>query len=187
MLDHVIYKNITIVTVTHNSEIVLNSFLNSLDIKFRLIIIDNDSKDNTKKILKKFKSKGKNIKIIFNKIGLGFGSAANLGLKKSKTKYVLLTNPDTKLDFKSISKLYLAAKKYPNAAILCPLHKNNDGNIHLPTKPFFYNGKQELLNSNNFKGDCSVEHLSGAIMLLDAKKTKKIGFFDENFFFILRR
>ena len=57
-----------------------------------------------------------------------------------------------------------------------------DGDLHIPSKPFFYNGNKDLLNYKIFFGDCSVEHLSGAIMLLDNEKIKKIGFFDENFF-----
>ena len=177
-----IFKKITIVTITHNSENVLKNFLSSIDNRFNLIVIDNDSKDSTKYILTNLKANHKKLKLIFNKTGLGFGTAANMGLKKTKTEYVLLTNPDTKLNFNAIAKLYIASKKYTNAAILSPMHKNNEGKVHLPSKPFFYNGKKDLLNIKNFKGDCSVEHLSGAIMLLDIQKIREIGFFDENFF-----
>jgi len=180
MLISQLFNNITVVTVTHNSENVITSFLDSLDQRFNLCVIDNASKDNTKLVLKK--AKHKNLKLFFNKKGLGFGTAANIGIRKSKTKYILLINPDTKVDFSSVLKLFEASKKYTNAAILSPMHKNNDGKIHLPTKPFFYNGKKDLLNYENFSGDCSVEHLSGAIMLLNREKVIKIGMFDENFF-----
>ncbi len=180
MLTNQLFKDITIVTVTHNSENVITSFLETLDRRFKLCVIDNASKDKTRLILKK--AKYKNLKLIFNKIGLGFGTAANLGIRKSKTKYILLINPDTKIDFESVLKLYKAALKYTNAAILSPMHKNSDGKVHLPIKPFFFNGNENLLNIKNFKGDCSVEHLSGAIMFLNKEKVIKIGLFDENFF-----
>ena len=175
-----LYKNITILIVTHNSERVIKPLLTLLDVNFPIFIVDNESKDKTKNILKKHNCVSK--KIIFNKKGLGFGCAANIGLRKIKTKYVLLINPDTKINLNSISKLYEKTKIYPNAAILAPLHRNNDGKIHLPVRPFFYNKQKDLLNSNNFFGDCSVEYISGAIMLLDKKKISELGFFDEKFF-----
>ncbi len=175
-----LYKNITILVVTHNSEGVISKLLKSLNNNFPLFVVDNDSKDNTQKILKNHDCVSK--RLIFNKKGLGFGNAANIGLKKIKTNYVLLINPDTKIDLNSISKLYEKAKKYPNAAILAPLHRNDNGKIHLPVRPFFFNKQKDLLNFENFFGDCSVEYVSGAIMLLDRKKIKQIGFFDEKIF-----
>ena len=90
MLTNQLFKDITIVTVTHNSENVITSFLETLDRRFNLCVIDNASKDKTRLILKK--AKYKNLKLIFNKIGLGFGTAANLGIRKSKTKYICLHN-----------------------------------------------------------------------------------------------
>ncbi len=180
MFKNKIYDEVTIVTVTHNSGEILETFLSSLDFNFNLIVVDNDSTDNTKTILKNLNHS--KINLIFNKIGLGFGSAANIGISKSKTKYILLTNPDTKMDRLSIFKLYEAYKRYPNAAIISPLHKNSQGEVHLPTKPFFFNGTRDSLNLENIQGDCSVEHLSGAIMLVDKEKILKLGSFDENFF-----
>ena len=55
MLTNQLFKDITIVTVTHNSENVIKSFLETLDRRFNLCIIDNASKDKTRLILKKAK------------------------------------------------------------------------------------------------------------------------------------
>ena len=175
------YKDITILTVTHNSENVINSFLNNVNKKFKLIVVDNNSLDNTKLILKKDIRPYKTL--FFNKIGLGFGSGANVGLRHIKTKYVLLVNPDTIINDNQIKKLYEAAKKYSNAAILSPMHVNESGIKHIPSRSFFFkNEKKSSLNIDNFCGDCSVEHLSGAIMLINKTNLDKIGFFDESFF-----
>ena len=175
-----LFKNITVLTVTHNSENVIKKFLRSLDINLKLLVVDNESQDKTRSILKKHPHNSK--KLVFNEKGLGFGSAANIGFKKIKTKYILLINPDAQIDLNSISKLYQKAKIYSNAAILAPLHRNNKGIIHIPVRPFFFNKQNDLLNIQNFYGDCSVEYLSGAVMFLDRKKIEKIGFFDENIF-----
>jgi GT2 family glycosyltransferase len=174
-------RDITVLTVTHNSENVIDSFLKNLNVEFKLIVVDNSSLDKTKSILKKDIRPFK--KLFFNKKGLGFGSGANIGLRQIKTKYVLLINPDTIIKVDQIEKLYNTAKKYPNAGVLSPLHSNERGEVHVPSRSFFFN--KELVNSltlENFSGDCSVEHLSGAIMLLNKSNLNKIGLFDENFF-----
>ena len=66
-----VYKDITILTVTHNSENVIDCFLNNINKKFKLIVVDNNSRDSTKLILKKDNRPYKTL--FFNKIGLGFG------------------------------------------------------------------------------------------------------------------
>ncbi len=175
-----LFKNITILTVTHNSEGVISEFLKSIHVKFKLFVVDNESKDKTRCILKNHRQDSK--KLVFNEKGLGFGRAANIGLKNIKTNYVLLINPDAKIDTKSISKLYEKAKIYANAAILAPLHRNFGGCVHVPVRPFFFNKQNDLLTLDNFYGDCSVEYLSGAVMLLDRKKIEKIGYFDDKIF-----
>ena len=98
-----LFKNITILTVTHNSEGVISEFLKSIHFKFKLFVVDNESRDKTRNILKNHSQTSK--KLIFNEKGLGFGRAANIGLKNIKTNYVLLINPDAKIDIKAISKL----------------------------------------------------------------------------------
>ena len=180
MNNHEIFKNVTVLTVTHNSENVIKKFLKSLDRNLKLVVVDNESKDQTRAILKK--QINKSITLIFNDKGLGFGKAANIGLRTIKTDYVMLINPDARIDLVSISKLYKKARVYQNAAILAPLHRNNNGEIHAPVRPFFFNRQNDVLNLNNLFGDCSVEYLSGALMFLDRTKIEKIGFFDENFF-----
>ena len=65
-----VYKDITILTVTHNSENVIDCFLNNINKKFKLIVVDNNSRDSTKLILKKDNRPYKTL--FFNKIGLGF-------------------------------------------------------------------------------------------------------------------
>lgn len=63
---------------------------NTKDIKYEVVIIDNGSSDDTHRMLKKIK----NIKIIFNKKNLYFIKACNIGVNKSRGKYIYLLNND---------------------------------------------------------------------------------------------
>ena len=51
---------------------------------------------------------------------LGYGAANNLGIKKVKTKYLLILNPDTILLKDTLEQLLYHAKKIENFAILGP-------------------------------------------------------------------
>jgi len=64
---------------------------------FELILIDNNSPDNTKQVFKEIKKKYKkhDIKLIFNKSNLGFAKGNNVGLKKAKRPYICYLNNDT--------------------------------------------------------------------------------------------
>ena len=112
---------ISIITVTYNSKNVLKKFLKEVK-KIKdgeIIIVDNNSSDGTKEILKK----EKNIKKIFLKKNVGFAKANNIGFKISKGKILLFLNPDSfPLKFE-INKLKELIKKYK---IVAPLILKDD-------------------------------------------------------------
>lgn len=90
----------SIITANWNGEDVLVDFFESLlKLKyknFELILIDNGSNDKSLEIVKKYSKKIK-VVLIKNKKNLGFAPANNQGYKKSKGKYLLLLNNDTKV------------------------------------------------------------------------------------------
>ena len=62
--------------------------------------------------------------IIINKKNTGFGSGANLGLKKVKTKYALHLDLDTSFSNKSINKLINKAIQIDDFGIIGPRIQN---------------------------------------------------------------
>ena len=62
------------------------------DIDYELIVVDNDSKDETYEIIKKEFSQAI---LIRNELNVGFARANNLALQKAKGEFILLINPDT--------------------------------------------------------------------------------------------
>ena len=85
-------ENITIVIVTYNCENIINKCLNNLDKKNKIIIIENSSNYKLKREIEK---KYKNVDFFINKSNLGISKSWNIGINKSKTKYVLIMNPDS--------------------------------------------------------------------------------------------
>lgn len=70
----------------------IQSILNQTYKNWKLIVIENGSQDNSKKILKKIKSK--RIKKIFLKKNIGRTNALNYGLKFCKGKYIAIMDSD---------------------------------------------------------------------------------------------
>ena len=90
----------------YNVDIIMPNFNKSLYIKesiysvinqtyknWRLIIIDNCSVDNSKKILSEFKDFGK-IKLIFLKKNMGAAFSRNLGLRVANSKFIAFLDSD---------------------------------------------------------------------------------------------
>ena len=82
----------------------INSVLNSnLDLEHEIIVIDNNSFDESCNIIKK---NFKDIYLIKNNKNLGFSKAVNKAVKKSTGEVILLLNPDTIVESFTIKKLY---------------------------------------------------------------------------------
>ena len=86
---------ISFVIVTHSSEKHIRGCLNHImavsDISYEIIVVDNDSQDNTRQIVRdEFKS----VKLIESKANLGFAHGVNTGVRHAKKNTIFLLNPD---------------------------------------------------------------------------------------------
>jgi len=102
---------------------------------------------------------------------LGFGVACNFLVSKVKTKYCLLTQADVFINKKTIISLKDSLISNSNYIISAPMLTNSN-KIY----------KNQKKNIKNVKQISVVKNVIAACFLLDVKKIKKIGFFDENFF-----
>lgn len=73
----------------------LESMVAKSDTPYRLILIDNASGEETKKILEDFANSHKNITLIRNEENLGWVKAVNQGIKASRGPYICIMNNDT--------------------------------------------------------------------------------------------
>ncbi len=95
-------EGISIIIPNLNGEKVLGLCLQSLvnqsleKTKYEIIVIDNNSNDNSINICRSFKQKYPNVNIQCIRLpkNVGYGNAINIGAKKAKYQYILATNND---------------------------------------------------------------------------------------------
>ncbi|NOY15307.1 MAG: glycosyltransferase, partial [bacterium] len=113
---------ISIVIITYNNRQYLDKLLtklSSIPKSWQVIIVDNNSDQKTKDILKKFQPQT-NFNIIFNKKNRGFAKAVNQAAKAAKGKYLLLLNPDLLITPSQIQFLLEFAKKQQKLGAVVP-------------------------------------------------------------------
>ena len=162
------HRDLTIIITTFKSEDKIEKCLNSIDTRVKVILVENSNENNFKeKIEKKFL----NVSCILSGDNLGYGKANNIGLRKTKTKFALILNPDTILESNSLNHFFDFVKTNKDFAIVGP---NQDEQM-------------KNLNKSNFNElkPFEVQSIKGYAMFLNVEKFKDVGFFDENFFLYL--
>ena len=171
------YKNITAVIVTFRSEKVIFDCLKSIKNIKKIVVVDNSfDKKLKKKVLLKFPR----VNFILSAKNLGYGAGNNIALKKVKTRYAIILNPDTVLLKNCISNLLILAKNLKNKfSIIAPSVNGNVKNYGLFEDKKIK--KQTVKRATYF----SVDYVKGFAMFLNIQKIKTVGYFDENFFMYL--
>ncbi len=167
---------------------------------FRIIIVDNNSKDGSKIFLKQIKQK--NIKYILNKENRGFGAACNQIAKTQNSSYILFLNPDVEIRKNSIDKLINFLKKNEKVGIVTGKLLFPDGSLQLSCRKFptilralfgrestlrkiFPNNmisKEYLMSELDYNKIQFPDWVRGAVILFKTDIFEKIGGFDEKFF-----
>lgn len=114
----------SIVIPTYNSEKYISKCLDSILSQsfsnYEIIIIDDDSRDDTKKIISNYKNKNYKKIIFFQfKKNKGPGEARNKGIKEAKGKYILFVDSDDSLIEDSLLSLekHILNFKFPEILI----------------------------------------------------------------------
>lgn len=83
----------------------LDSLVNQSLEDIEIICIDDKSEDNSPKILEKYASKDKRIKVLYNKENTGQAIARNIALKSVKGEYIAFMDSDDKVDLDGYEKV----------------------------------------------------------------------------------
>jgi GT2 family glycosyltransferase len=198
-------KDVSIIIVNYNTEKYIINCLNSVleqvkDISYEIILVDNNSEDNSCKLLEE--SNFNNLTLIKSDKNLGFGKANNLGIKKALGEYIFLLNPDTIL-LNNVVKIFFdfmeeTIKDNIGAVGGMLLYEDNEiqesfGNFPSITQVLFefglnrifknyYNQKLATGIKNYDLVKQEVPYLCAASIFFKKDVLEEVGAFDEDFF-----
>ena len=123
-------QKISIVLISYNSSKKLVKFIKNIPNQTPILIIDNSKDFELRKIFKK----NKNISIYFKK-NEGYGSSINYAVKKIKTEYFFVIQPDVKgITKNSLITFYNYAKKLNDEfSVIGPHFRNAPKSGHYQT------------------------------------------------------
>ena len=163
-------ENLTIIIVTIKSEKIIDNCLQSINPEVKKIVVENSSNQEFTNSLKK---KYENLECYTTGKNLGMGQGNNFGIEKSKTRYVMILNPDTVLQHNTLNQIYKVSLNL-DFAILSP--SNYDKN--------FPNYKAATNIETTNEELIEVDSIDGYAMILDKKKFDGF-FFDTKIFMYL--
>tara|TARA_B100000886_G_scaffold335178_1_gene291845 strand:- start:1002 stop:1835 length:834 start_codon:yes stop_codon:yes gene_type:complete len=153
-------NELTVVIVTFKSFNKISACIKSIPSSVKVYVIEN-SKD--KEFKKQIENKYPNVSCILSGENKGYAVANNIGLKKVKTQYALVLNPDTILEENALKNFFISSEK------------NNDFWLIGP------NIDQKKILKNNNNNLIEVNNLKGFAIFINIKKFNQ-DFFDENYF-----
>ena len=154
-------EDFTFVITTFKSEKVIFDCIKNIPDQCSKIVIENSNNNQLKNDLEK---KFQNLECYVMKDNLGYGKANNFGIKKSKTKYVFIINPDVILNEKNFNEI-LELLKNEKFTIAAPIEDISKIDFE----------KKKILE---------VEDVKGFAMIINTQNINAI-LFDENIFLYL--
>jgi GT2 family glycosyltransferase len=185
---------VAIVILTYNSEPVIEACLESvLQIDYphyEVFVVDNNSGDRTKEVVRKF---GEQVRLLENKENLGFSGGNNVGIRialEGGFNYVLLLNPDTEVTPEFLGFLLEVSEKDDAVGMVTPKTLYPDGEKRI----LYAGGVIDWSMARNYhrgQGDIDegqydeveeTNFASGASLLVKKEVVAKIGLLDEKYF-----
>lgn len=161
-----------------------------VNIDAEIIVIDNDSKDESCAMVKRLFPE---VKLIENKTNLGFSKGNNIGVKQAKGEYLCILNPDTVVAEDAFTKLLKFADSKTNLGIVgcklingvghfLPESKRNIPYIRAAILKLIGNSKDYYANHLDENQTGKVDILVGAFMFVKQHVYNQIQGFDEDYF-----
>lgn len=161
---------------------------------YEVLLVDNASTDGSVECVQR---EYPLIEMIANKENVGFSRANNQGIRQSQGEYILLLNPDTKIQPHAIHLLFDFLSIHPEAGIVGPRLLNLDGSVQTSCYPFPTPARElwRLLHLDriypfgsydqsewNLTQPREVDSLQGACLLIRREVFDQIGLLDEDYF-----
>lgn len=185
----IIRKSISVVIPNYNGKHLLDQnlpsvvkALKSAKVNYEIIVVDDCSKDESVLFLEKNYPE---IHLIINQQNKGFSVSCNKGINQAKNDLILLLNTDIELNNDFFESQFKYFELPDTFGVMSKIIGAKKGEVQDTARFFKHSGFK--IKSNNFfyvKDEdflTPTAYLSGANALVDAKKIKKIGGFNEIF------
>lgn len=198
--------DISIIIVNYNAGEFLKKCITSImenvrNVSYEIVVVDNNSSDNSPEMIKK---EFPQIKLIANKKNAGFSRANNQGIKASqKSRYILFLNPDTIMQNQTVERMinFMYIHKNAGAAtckVVMPNGKIDDAShrgFPTPWNSFcHFAGLSRIfpksrifagynLGWENLEKTHEIDALAGAFMLVRRIAGEQVRWWDEDYFF----
>lgn len=185
-------------TIDHIMNCIDSVYNKTKDIDFEIVVVDNNSPDNTVELLKEKYSNLSNFRVLELNENIGFGRANNAGFEIIKGRNVLLLNPDTILINNAIKVLSDYIDNNQKVGIcggnlfneeMQPIHSfcrrlpglysELNSLLRGYLDRFFYGKNAQF---NHLSKNISVGYVTGANMMMRNAILAKVGYFNPTFF-----
>lgn len=204
---------LSIIVISFNTKGITLDCLRSVlkyvrEIKYELIVIDNASSDGSVDEIKQLADKHEHVKLIRSDVNLGFAGGNNLGINKSKGRYVLLLNSDTYFTTNILKNMIDWMDENPKIGISSCTLLNVDGSVqgtggYFPTlprvfswmtiqdipyvdsliKPFHPMKEKSFNKGSSFYAKAKeLDWITGAFMLIRREVFREVKKFDDKYF-----
>lgn len=196
--------DISLIIVSYNVsrflEVMLQSAASaSLGLDFEIIVVDNNSTDDSVEMVER---SFPHVVLIKNSENVGFAAANNQALSRYRGKYACLVNPDVLLQEDTLRTMMDYMNGHPDIGASGCKILNADGSLQLacrrsiptPLNAFFkLTGLSRIFPNNRLIGAYNMTHLdpdeaadveaiSGSFMFVRREAIDQAGFLDESFF-----
>jgi GT2 family glycosyltransferase len=157
----------------------------------QIIVVDNGSSDGSVDALRTIY--GPDLRILPNKVNLGFAVGNNLGIKHAldlRAEWIFLLNNDTTVAPTLFTELAKVIKNNPQYGIISPLIMAYDdpdriwnlGNRRIPGTLITYSPHKGRTDKGNLPHLVPVDFITGCGMIVNAGVFKKIGLLNSKYF-----
>jgi GT2 family glycosyltransferase len=182
-------KTISVVIPNYNGRNLLEMYLPSVyealqnaGITYELIIVDDCSKDDSVEFIK---SHYPEIKLLINQQNQGFSATCNHGIAEAKMELTFLLNSDVQLTPDYFAKQWRFFQYSDTFGVMGRIMSKDGKRIEDAARILYYSGCRIRANRFYYKQNPEelsyTAYLSGANALVDTKKLKELGGFDEIF------
>lgn len=188
--------DLSIIIVNYNTKDLLQKCLQSVfssrtDYHFEVLVSDNGSSDNSQDMVKQ---EFPQVKLIENRMNLGFSKGNNVAIKQASGKYILLLNSDTEVKPDTFDLCIRRTEQDQSIGVLGCKVLLPDGSLDSACRRKFPNPWNSFLRLFGLKKfsdynitapideEIEVDAVMGAFMMVRKSVIDQVGLLDEEFF-----